>query len=124
MNNLASLQLSDPILSKIRETVSDAGHSDAVSEKYMLHNNLSYKKTRQERKMWKVCVPTCMEDDLIKTYHLHLGHAGSKRVALALEQNFYIKRIGNYVGKCLALANYALKPNPSTADTMWSPRQC
>ena len=54
-----------------------------------------------------------MVDNLILTYHhYHLGHAGSERIVLALEQNFYIKRIGNKCHKITSTCELCLQAKP------------
>ena len=112
MRNLCELQLSDPVLSKIREKTLSIEHSDAINSGYCIHDNLLYKKVGKERKIWKVCIPNCLVDDLILTYHHHLGHSGSDRVALALEQNFYVKRLANKCRKMISTCDLCQKAKP------------
>ena len=114
MRNLAEIQLSDPVLSELINKINDDKNEKTNDDKYMIHNKLLYKKVGREKKIWKVCIPDSMVDDLISTYHHHLGHSGIERVVLALEQNFYIRRLANKCRKIIStceLCQKAKSPN-------------
>ena len=103
--DLAAQQQSVPELREIASKAPEIGANMSKECKYGMKEGLLYKKTGRMEIAWKVYIPDKMADDLIKTYHEHLGHSGSDKVSLAIEQTFYIKRLANkcrkIIGACL-----------------------
>ena len=94
-----------PELAELARNAPEIGSTEAANSKYGRKDGLLYKKTGRIELAWKVCLPENMAEDLIRAYHEHLGHSGSERIALAIDQSFYVKRLANkcrkVIGTCL-----------------------
>ena len=63
-----------------------------------------------------------MANEIIMTYHEHLGHSGNERVALAMEQSFYIKRLTNKCRKPIGACLLCQRSKPQNEKFYTEPR--
>ena len=105
-------QQSVPELREIASKAPDIGSLEVNYGKYGMKEGVLYKKVGRVETSWKVYIPDHMADDIIRAYHEHLGHSGSDRVALAMEQSFYIKRLSNKCRKLIGSCMLCLRSKP------------
>ena len=99
----------------------EIGTPEARNSTYGKMNDVLYKKTGWLKLAWKVYVPDHMAEELIRAYHEHLGHSGSSRVTLAIEQSFYIKRLANKCRKITGACMLCLRAKPINVKYQCTP---
>ena len=103
--DLQKQQQSVPELREIASKAPELRSLEVNYGKYGMKGEILYKKVGRVEMSRKVYIPDHMSDEIIRAYHEHLGNSGSDKVALAMEQSFYVKRLSNkcrkLIGACL-----------------------
>ena len=123
LRDLAAIQQSVPEYVDLIGQAPEIGTLGAKESKYGTNAGLLYKKTGRMNVAWKVCIPDKLAEELILAYHEHLGHSGSDRVALAMEQSFYVKRLVNKCRKIIGACLLCLRAKPMNIRYDYEP-QC
>ena len=110
-----------PELMAVVQDAPEVGTLEARNSVYGKLNDILYKKTGRLRLEWKVYIPDHMAEELIRSYHEHLGHSGTSRVILALEQSFYIKRLARKCRKIVGSCMLCLRAKPINVKYQCTP---
>jgi RNase H-like domain found in reverse transcriptase/Reverse transcriptase (RNA-dependent DNA polymerase)/Integrase zinc binding domain/Integrase core domain len=92
--NIAALQAADSKLSKIMSLFDPKTSSNNMNEKtqktkasHCMEDNILFRKTPGDEN-WKICVPECLIDKLVKHQHSHYGHFGPLKIAKVMKETF------------------------------------
>jgi hypothetical protein len=97
LRNLAVLQ--DTWLQAIKGGLTN--HS-TTGTKYIVNNEILYCKEDKEGQNWKVMLPECLEQKIMKFVHASLGHLRSDKCYAQIKDPFHFRNLGRKLRKFIA----------------------
>ena len=108
--DLTNMQKQDVAIAKLRARAPEL--ANAGDSKYAIQDDVLYKLDGRDYPTWKTYVPSCMEEEIIKNFHHGLGHSGTERVILSIQEHLYVKRLANKVRKFIAKCQLCQRAKP------------
>jgi hypothetical protein len=97
--DLAIIQDTDPRLQAIKERVKI---DPTVGTKHRVDNGVLYCQVDREGQEWRIMLPECLEQRVIKCVHTSLGHLGSDKSYAEITGTFYCRNLGRKLRKFIA----------------------
>ena len=110
LRKIAERQRQDPILAEIISSAKEIGSHGRETK--AMWKGMLYRLCGRDERAWKAWVPKSMVESLIKSYHEELGHLGSEKLILMIEQHFYLKHLGRNVRKIISRCELCQRAKP------------
>ena len=108
--NMSKYQREDPELIELINKANEIGNLN--NDKYGLHEEILYKLCGKENPTWKTWIPKALQEKIILAYHHELGHTGSEKVGLMIEQHFYCKHLQRQIRRVISKCDLCQKAKP------------
>lgn len=97
LKNLKNSQIEDP---RLRDIIQNVTNGNCEQGEYRLFKGILFQLNRIN-KMWKVCIPDALKDDLIKYYHEQFGHFGVWKTFKSLSLNYAWRNMRDSIKKVI-----------------------